>query len=342
MKKIDLRSDTVTLPSPAMREAMARAEVGDDVYGEDPTVNKLEAVAAETLGKEAALFVSSGTQSNLLGIMSHCERGDEYIVGQMAHAYRSEGGGAAVLGSVQPQPIEFEPDGTLDLNKVKAAVKPDNHHYAKTRLLCLENTQAGKVLPLHYLADASALAKTHSLATHLDGARVFNAAVKLGVDVKEIAQHFDTVSFCLSKGLAAPVGSLLCGPAETIKKARRLRKMVGGGMRQAGILAAAGLISLSEMVERLSDDHENARRLAEGLASMPGFSLDLKTVQTNMVFFTLAEPLVGKFRPFMAERGIIIGDGPYPIRAVTHYGIETADIAYVLQAAADCSAQFLN
>jgi threonine aldolase len=341
MKKIDLRSDTVTLPSPAMREAMATAEVGDDVYGEDPTVNRLEALAADMLGKKAALFVSSGTQGNLLGIMSQCGRGDEYIVGQTAHAYRSEAGGAAVLGSIQPQPIEFEADGTLDLAKVRAAIKPNNYHYAITRLLCLENTQAGKVLPLDYLAEASALARAHNLAMHLDGARIFNAAVKLGVDVKEIAKHFDTVSFCLSKGLAAPVGSLLCGPTEVIKTARRLRKMVGGGMRQVGVLAAAGIIALTEMVERLQDDHENARRLAEGLVDIPGFSLDLDTVQTNMVFFNLAEPLVDKFKPFMADKGIIVGGGPY-IRAVTHYGIEASDIEYVLQAATECSRRFLN
>jgi threonine aldolase len=342
MKKIDLRSDTVTLPTPAMRQAMANAEVGDDVYGEDPTVNRLEALAAEILGKEAALFVTSGTQGNLLGVMSHCGRGDEYIVGQTAHSYRSEAGGAAVLGSVQPQPLDFEPDGTLNLDKVKAVIKPDNDHYARSRLLCLENTQAGKVLPLNYLARANTLAKAHNLAIHLDGARVFNAAVKLGVDVKEITQHFDTVSACLSKGLAAPVGSVLCGPAETIKRARRLRKMVGGGMRQAGVLAAAGIVALTEMVERLSDDHTNARRLAEGLLDIPGFALDLATVQTNMVFFSLAKPLVGKFGPFMAERGIIIGDNPYSIRAVTHYGIEAEDIEHVLEAAAQCSAHYLN
>lgn len=342
MRKIDLRSDTVTLPTPAMREAMARAEVGDDVYGEDPSMNRLEGLAAEMLGKEAALFVSSGTQGNLLAIMSHCGRGDEFIAGQTAHCYRSEAGGAAVLGSIQPQPIDFEADGTLDLVKVKAAIKPDNDHYARTRLLCLENTQAGKVLPLDYLAQAKALAKAQDLALHLDGARVFNAAVKLGVDVREITQHVETVSVCLSKGLAAPVGSVLCGPEVLIKTARRLRKIVGGGMRQAGILAAAGIIALTEMVERLSDDHVHARRLAEGLADIPGFSLDLRTVQTNMVFFTLAEPLVGKFGPFMAERGIIVGDGPRPIRAVTHYGIEAEDIDTIIAAAARCSAHYLN
>ncbi len=342
MKKIDLRSDTVTLPSPAMRQAMATAELGDDVYGEDPTINKLESLAAEKLGKAASLFVSSGTQSNLLAIMTHCARGEEYIVGQHAHTYKYEAGGAAVLGSIQPQPLDFEPDGTLDLAKVKAAIKPDDYHFAITRLLCLENTQGGKVLPLDYLAEAGAFAREHNLSIHLDGARVFNAAAKLDVDVQAIARHFDTVSVCLSKGLAAPVGSVLCGPADFIKKARRWRKMVGGGMRQAGILAAAGIVALTEMVERLSDDHLNARRLAKGLVQIPGFQVDINTVQTNMVFFSLAKPLVGKFGPFMAEKGIIIGDGPYPIRAVAHYGIEAEDIDYALEAAAECSSRFLN
>ncbi|MCB0194035.1 MAG: low-specificity L-threonine aldolase [Anaerolineae bacterium] len=341
MKRIDLRSDTVTLPSPTMREAMALAEVGDDVYGEDPTVNRLEALAAEMLGKEAALFVSSGTQSNLVGIMSHCGRGDEYIVGQTAHTYRFEGGGAAVLGSIQPQPLDFEADATLDLAKVEAAIKPDDSHFARTRLLCLENAHDGLVLPLDYLAEANALAKKHGLAIHLDGARVFNAAVKQGVDIKAITQHFDSVSICLSKGLAAPVGSVLCGPAEFIKTARRWRKVVGGGMRQVGILAAAGIIALTQMVERLSDDHAHARQLAEGLSRIPGYDLDLKTVQTNMVFFTLAEPLVDNFSPFMAERGIVISGGPYPVRAVTHYGIEADDIEVVLQCAAECSERYL-
>jgi len=342
MNPIDLRSDTVTLPSPAMRRAMAAAELGDDVYGEDPTVNRLESLAAERLGKEAALYVTSGTQSNLLAIMSHCQRGEEYIVGQTAHTYRYEAGGAAVLGSIQPQPLDFEPDGTLNLQKVEAAIKPDDYHFAQTRLLCLENTQGGKVLPLDYLAQANTLARNRGLSLHLDGARIFNAAVQQQVDVQEIARHFDTVSVCLSKGLAAPVGSVLCGPADFIATARRWRKMVGGGMRQAGVIAAAGIVALTEMVDRLADDHANARRLAEGLAGIPGFAVNLETVQTNMVFFSLDEALVGKFGPFMAERGITVGDGPYPIRAVTHYGVEASDIEHVIQAAADCSRQFMN
>ncbi|HMR68065.1 MAG TPA: low-specificity L-threonine aldolase [Anaerolineae bacterium] len=342
MRKIDLRSDTVSLPSPEMRQAMATAELGDDVYGEDPTVNQLEALVAETLGKEAALFVSSGTQSNLLAIMSHCARGEEYIVGQTAHTYKYEAGGAAVLGSVQPQPLDFQPDGTLNLDQVKAAIKPNDYHFARTRLLCLENTQGGKVLPLDYQAEARALARAHGLAIHLDGARIFNAAVKLGVEVQTISRHYDTVSVCLSKGLAAPVGSVLCGPADFIDRARRLRKMVGGGMRQAGVLAAAGIIALTQMVERLGDDHVNARRLAEGLLVIPGFDLNLEMVQTNMVFFSLAEPLVGHFGPYMRDHGVIIGDGPYAIRAVTHYGIDAEDIDYVLDCARACSAEFMN
>ena len=284
LKVIDLRSDTVTLPTQAMRAAMAEAQVGDDVYGEDPTVNRLQTLAAEMLQKEAALFVSSGTQSNLLGLLSHCERGDEYIVGQQAHTYRYEAGGGAVLGSIQPQPMDFLPDGTLDLDRVQSLIKPDDFHFAKTRLLCLENTQAGKVLPMEYLAQASALAGSRCLGLHLDGARIFNAAVKLKVPVHEISRHADTVSVCLSKGLGAPVGSVLCGPAHLIQKALRWRKMLGGGMRQAGILAAAGIVALTSHVERLSEDHENAACLAMKLSEIAEIRIDLDAVQTNMVF----------------------------------------------------------
>ncbi|MFW6055107.1 MAG: low-specificity L-threonine aldolase, partial [Thermodesulfobacteriota bacterium] len=258
MKPIDLRSDTVTRPSPEMLAAMNRAEVGDDVYGEDPSVNHLEALAAEKLGTEAALFVSSGTQGNLLGVMTHCTRGDEYIVGQKAHTYRLEGGGAAVLGGIQPQPLDFEPDGTLDLIKVASFIKPDDIHCARTRLLCLENTMGGTPLPLEYLGQAARLAKKHRLNTHLDGARIFNAAVKQEVPVQAISEHFDSVSFCLSKGLGAPVGSVLCGSREQIQKARRWRKVLGGGMRQAGYLAAAGVYALENNVQRLAEDHDNA------------------------------------------------------------------------------------
>jgi threonine aldolase len=328
---IDLRSDTVTKPTAAMREAMGRAEVGDDVYGEDPTVNRLQELAAEMLGKEAALFASSGTQSNLLAVMSHCERGDEYIVGQYAHTYRYEGGGAAVLGSIQPQPLEFQEDGTLDLDEVALAIKPSDFHFARTKLLCLENTQEGKVLPLDYLAMAAALAREHHLSIHLDGARIFNAAVKLGVPVREIAQHFDTVSFCLSKGLGAPVGSLLVGPNEVIDKARRWRKVLGGGMRQAGILAAAGILSLNGHVERLAEDHANAKRLAEGLSEIDELGIDTEKVQTNMIFFTLEKSVFTSLQRDLKTQGILIS-GRDRVRLVTHLDVTAEDVEVVIKA----------
>lgn len=333
MKSIDLRSDTVTHPTRSMRAAMAEAAVGDDVYGEDPTVNRLEAMTAELFGTEEALFVASGTQSNLLALMSHCERGDEYIVGQDAHCYRYEGGGAAVLGSIQPQPLDFEPDGTLDLSRVARAIKPGDHHFARTRLLCLENTQGGKVLPLDYLARASEFARERGLALHLDGARVFNAAVKQGVAVREIARHFDSVSVCLSKGLGAPVGSVLCGSRELVEKARRWRKMLGGGMRQAGVLAAAGIVALTEQVDRLVEDHANARRLAEGLAGLKGVSVDPAAVQTNMVFVGVGDA-AGELSDFLRQRGILIS-GQDNLRLVTHLDITSADIDTVIAAFGD-------
>jgi threonine aldolase len=331
MREIDLRSDTVTRPTPGMRAAMAAAEVGDDVYGEDPTVNRLEALAAEMLGKDAALFVPSGTQSNLLGVMAHCERGDEYIVGQQAHTYKYEGGGAAVLGSIQPQPLEFEPDGTLDLDRVSAAIKPDDSHFARTRLLCLENTQGGKVLPLDYLQRAHAFARSRGLGLHLDGARVFNAAVKQALPVREIAQHFDTVSVCLSKGLGAPVGSVLCGRADLIAKARRWRKMLGGGMRQAGVLAAAGIYALTHNVERLAEDHHSALALARGLAGIDGVSVDAAAVQTNMVFMAVASDRADALRAFLRQRNVLLGGGHH-IRLVTHLDVTPADVQAVVRA----------
>jgi threonine aldolase len=333
MKQIDLRSDTVTLPSDAMRAAMAAAELGDDVYGEDPTVNRLEAFAADLLGKEAALFVASGTQGNLLGVMSHCERGDEYIVGQQAHTYKYEGGGAAVLGSIQPQPLDYEPDGTLDLNRVEAAIKPDDAHFARTRLLCLENTQGGKALPLDYLQHAHELARARGLVLHLDGARAFNAAVKHGVHVREIARWFDTVSVCLSKGLGAPVGSVLCGSGALIARARRWRKMLGGGMRQAGVLAAAGLYALENNVARLEQDHANAALLAQRLATLPGVTVEYGPTQTNMVFMRLAPTLVEPLRQFLKQRGMLIGSGN-PIRLVTHLDIGSEDVSAFVEALA--------
>jgi threonine aldolase len=325
MKIIDLRSDTVTKPTPAMRKAMAEAEVGDDVYGEDPTVNRLEALATDMLGTEAAVFVTSGTQSNLLGVMSHCERGDEYIVGQEAHTYKFEGGGAAVLGSIQPQPLDFEPDGTLDLSKVTQAIKPDNFHFARTRLLCLENTQGGKVLPLDYLERTADFVKHYHLGLHLDGARIFNAAVMLNVPVRDIAKHFDSISFCLSKGLGAPVGSVLCGPRDFIKKARRWRKVLGGGMRQAGILAAAGIFALTNNIERLADDHVNAQLLAKGLSQIQEITFDPALVQTNMVFISLNKGSHEELAAYLKARGILIRPN-YPIRLVTHLDVNADDI----------------
>ena len=334
MKTIDLRSDTVTRPTARMRAAMAQAVVGDDVYGEDPTVNRLEALAAELLGKEAALFVSSGTQSNLTALLSHCERGDEYIVGQQAHTYRWEGGGAAVLGGIQPQPLDFEADGTLDLAKVAGAIKPDDYHFARTRLLCLENTQAGKVLPLAYLENAARFAAERGLRLHLDGARAFNAAVKLGVPIQAIATHFDSVSVCLSKGLGAPVGSVLCGSSAFIKKARRWRKVLGGGMRQAGIMAAAGIVALEQHIDRLAEDHANACLLAEGLAQLDDVQLDPATVQTNMVFMTLRRERPEALVDYLKQHDILI-DGTDRLRLVTHLDVTTEDIKTTLEKVKD-------
>jgi threonine aldolase len=331
---IDLRSDTVTRPSEAMRRAMATAEVGDDVYGEDPTVNRLEEIAAGLLGTEAALFAASGTQTNLLAIMSHCQRGDEYIAGQTAHCYRFEGGGAAVLAGVQPQPLEFEADGTLDLGRAAAAVKPLDPHFARTRLLCLENTQAGKVLSLEYLAAARTFTRERGLSLHLDGARLFNASTALGVPAREIVRHFDSVSVCLSKGLGAPVGSLLCGSRELVATARRWRKVLGGGMRQAGVLAAAGIVALAEGVERLAEDHANARRLAGGLATIRGLAVDPAAVQTNMLFLSLPPALSEQLTGFLRERGILIA-GRESVRLVTHRDVTAGDIDTVVSAFAE-------
>lgn len=327
MPLIDLRSDTVTQPTAAMREAMLGAELGDDVYGEDPTVNRLENWLAAELGFEAALFVPTGTMSNLLGLMAHCERGDEYIVGQQAHTYKYEGGGAAVLGSIQPQPIEGEADGSLDLAKVEAAIKQDDFHFARTRLLALENTMQGKVLPLDYLAAARELTRRRGLSLHLDGARLYNAAVKLQVPARQITQYFDSVSVCLSKGLGAPVGSVLCGSTALIAKARRLRKMVGGGMRQAGVLAAAGLYALQHQVERLAEDHAKAARLGDALSEL-GYSVE--PVQTNMVYVQLGER-AEQVRAFMAERGIVVSAAPR-LRLVTHLDVGAEGIERVIEA----------
>jgi len=324
MKVIDLRSDTVTRPGAAMRRAMAGAEVGDDVYGEDPTVNRLEALTAERLGKEAALFVPTGTMSNLLALLAHCGRGDEYVAGQTAHLYRNEGGGGAIFGGIQPQPIDFEPDGTLDLAKVTRAVKPDDFHHPVTRLFCLENTQGGKVLPLCYLARAREFATSRGLRLHLDGARLFNAAVALGVPAAAVAGYFDSVSVCLSKGLGAPVGSLLCGSRELIVKARRWRKAAGGGMRQAGIVAAGGIYALEHNVERLAEDHANAARLAVGLAQIGGLAVTRS--YTNMLFVTPPVGKAGMLREELSKEGVLIGKGEETIRLVTHLEVTAEDV----------------
>ncbi len=331
---IDLRSDTVTRPSPAMREVMANAPVGDDVWGDDPTVQELESLAARMLGKEASLYLASGTQSNLVALMSHCQRGDEYLVGQQAHTYKYEGGGAAVLGSIQPQPISQEKDGTIALDNILAAIKPNDIHFAKSRLLSIENTTAGKVLPLAYLEAVTNLAQQSGLIKHLDGARVFNAAIKLGVDVKEISAYFDSVSVCLSKGLGAPVGSVLCGSEEFITEAKRWRKVLGGGMRQAGIIAAAGIYALENNIERLQQDHDNAAFLGQELAKIPVLKVDRQYLHTNMVFFSMKPGAREGLVDSLAEQGILL-DGRSSVRMVTHLDVSRADIQRTVSAIQD-------
>ena len=327
---IDLRSDTVTRPTEAMRQAMARAEVGDDVYGDDPSVNRLQDMSAERLGFEAALFTASGTQANLIAMLSHCGRGDEYIVGQRAHTYRSEGGGAAVLGSIQPQPIEHQADGSLDPVAVEQAIKPNDIHNARTKLICMENTISGKVLPIENLQATRDVADRHGLALHLDGARIFNASVKMGVDVSTISSHFHSVAFCLSKGLGAPMGSILCGNRDFIKEAVRWRKMTGGGMRQIGIVAAAGIIALEQHVDRLAEDHDNARRLASALDALPGITVDLQQVQTNMLFATPQTMTPAELAAKLFEVGVLISPRA-PIRMVTHLDVSSEDIDRVVE-----------
>ena len=325
MDPIDLRSDTVTRPTAAMRAAMLAADVGDDVYGEDPTVNALQARLAADLGFEAGLFVPSGTQSNLLALMSHCERGDEYLVGMEAHTYKYEGGGAAVLGSIQPQPIPHAPDGTLPLDAVQRAIKPIDPHFARSKLLCLENTWHGRPLPAAYLAQARAVCDERGLLLHLDGARLYNAAVAGGVPAREIARHFDSVSVCLSKGLGAPVGSVLVGTHALIERARRWRKVAGGGWRQAGMLAAACLHALDHHVERLADDHARAARLAEGLRGLPGLAVTGQ--HTNMVFIDVPTERLAAFKAHVDTAGLRMSIGYLPsIRLVTHLDIDDAMI----------------
>ncbi|WP_438392251.1 low-specificity L-threonine aldolase [Caballeronia sp. DA-9] len=329
----DFRSDTVTRPGPEMRAAMASAEVGDDVFRDDPTVTRLEETLAERFGKDAGVFLTSGTQSNLTALMAHCERGDEFIVGQQAHAYRWEGGGAAVLGSIHPQPLNNQSDGSLALSEIEETIKPDDSHFARTRLLALENTIGGKVLSHEYMEAATALARRHGLATHLDGARVFNAATALKMPVATLARPFDTVSVCLSKGLGAPVGSVLVGSAPLIAKARRTRKMLGGGLRQVGILAAAGLYALEHNVQRLADDHANARTLAEGLASFG--QLKVAMPDTNIVFVEVDGAIAEAFSAHLAAHGIGITSayGATKQRWVTHLEVDRTAVENALNAA---------
>ncbi len=332
MKTIDLRSDTVTMPSKEMLKAMLDADLGDDVYGEDPTVNKLERKIADICGMEAAVFTPSGTQSNLIGIIAHCQRGDEYIVGQTAHTYMWEGGGAAVLGSIQPQPLDFEIDGSLDLQKIDLAIKPIDNHHPRTKLVCLENTTAGKVLPLEYLNNFSNFITDKNLVSHLDGARVFNASVKLNVQINDIAKYFNSISICLSKGLGAPVGSVLCGHKDLIQEARRWRKVLGGGMRQAGILAAAGIYALEHNIHRLAIDHENAEYLASELAKIEEIHVDRASLQTNIFYIKIINNY-DNFRKFLFNKGIILPKGPNKkgqIRLVTHLDILSSDIKKVV------------
>jgi len=326
---VDLRSDTVTRPDAGMRRAMAQAEVGDDVYGEDPTVIALESRVAELAGMQAGLFMPSGTQSNLVALMTHCGRGDEYIVGQEAHTYAYEGGGGAVLGGIQTQPLENEPDGTIPLEKIRRAIKVDDIHFAKTRLIALENTLGGRVISEGYFTEVAVLARKSSLSMHLDGARVFNAAVATQRPVASICEHFDSVSICLSKGLGAPAGSVLCGEDAFIARARRWRKMVGGGMRQAGILAAAGLYALEHNVDRLHEDHAHAKRLALGLSSVP--ILVIHPPQTNMLYVELPEKDLGPLGGHLLQHGVRATLRPRT-RLVTHLDVDAPAIERVIEA----------
>lgn len=328
MRTIDLRSDTFTLPPPQMRRAIAEAELGDDVFGEDPTVNRLQETAAELLGKEAALLTTSGTQSNLTALLSHCQRGDEVILGDEAHILHFEGGGAFALGGLGLRTVRNDEQGRLDLNEVREAVRGRDVHFPPTGLICLENTHnrcGGTVLSEEDMVAVRSLADEHGLPVHLDGARIFNAAAAMGVPASRLAQYADSVSFSLCKGLACPVGSVLCGSRDFIAKARRYRKMLGGGMRQAGIIAAAGVYALEHMLDRLAEDHENARVLAEGLAEITGITLS-PPPQSNLVFFTAAGWDLGELERRLAERGVLCLDEGGRLRMVTHYGIERHDV----------------
>jgi threonine aldolase len=336
MRIVDLRSDTITKPTPSMQKAMAQAEVGDDVFGEDPTVNRLEEMAADRMGKEAALFVASGTMANLVSQLAHCGRGDEMILGDQAHIFFYEQGGSAAIGGIHPRTVPNQPDGKIALQDIEAAIRPDNVHFPRTKTILLENTHNrcnGNPLEVDYMHSVGKLARSYELKVHVDGARIFNAAVALGVDARDLVSKADSVSFCLSKGLAAPVGSLVCSTRSFIEKARRARKVLGGGMRQAGILAAAGIVALTEMVERLVDDHANAKRLAEGLESINGLSIDPELVKTNIVFFdiTRGDMTAEQLAVQLVDKGLkVLPLGPKQLRAVTHYHITPDDIEYAL------------
>jgi len=338
MNTIDLRSDTVTLPTDAMRRAMADAELGDDVFGEDPTVRRLESLAAEKTGKEAALLVPSGTMANLISLLTHCGRGEEVILGDQAHIFYYEQGGSAAVGGIHPRTVTNQPDGTLDLDAIKAAIRGDDPHFPRTRLIAIENTHnrcSGSPLPPDYLQAVADLAAEYGLGVHMDGARIFNAAVALGVPVAALADPVDSLSFCLSKGLSAPVGSLICGRRAFIRATRRNRKLLGGGMRQAGVIAAAGIVALQEMTGRLAEDHHNARRLAEGLSAMRRARVDPDRVRTNIIYVDLAAvgPPAVETVAYLAEEGVRVGaTGPRQFRAVTHYGITGGDVENALKA----------
>ena len=338
MRQVDLRSDTLTRPTPSMLKAMAEAEVGDDVFGEDPTINKLEDMAADYLGKEAALFVASGTMGNLVSLLAHCGRGDEIILGDFSHTFYSEQGGSAAIAGIHPRTIPNQLDGKLALKDIEAAIRPDDIHHPLSRLIVLENThnrRNGSPLEVAYMRSVKNLADKYKLKIHVDGARIFNAAVALNVNPKDLLAVTDSVSFCLSKGLAAPVGSLICGRQDFINDARRARKLVGGGMRQAGVLAAAGIVALTEMTERLAEDHANAHKLAEGLAEIPGLSIDPAMIKTNIVYFeTNREDLFeDELVRRLEKEGIkIAAMGPRLLRAVTYYQITEEDIEFALHA----------
>jgi len=342
---IDLRSDTVTLPTQAMREAIYHAELGDDVFGEDPTTNRLEKIAAERMGKEAAIMVASGTMGNLVCVLSHCRRGEEVILGDQSHTFLYEAGGMSAVGGIHPHTVANQPDGTMRLEDIEAAIRGSNVHFPRSRLICLENTHNrcnGSALTPQYTESVAKLAGERGLRVHLDGARVFNAAVALGLDVTELTRHADSVSFCLSKGLSSPVGSLVCGSSQFIAEARRNRKVLGGGMRQSGIIAAAGIAALEQMVDRLAEDHENAKRLAEGIARIPGLSIELNRIQTNIVYFDMADDRfdAGALVKQLAGRAVkILQVGPGRLRAVTHYGISAEDIDLSLAAMSEVMAK---